>query len=103
MLEEVIKDLTEATDELRKEIEKLTAALSAQAAAPTPKPTKVQTPDTDGPATEDLKSLALKMAREGHKLVMRARLDAYPAKKLEDLTAEQAIDFMAWLQTLGEK
>lgn len=110
MLEETLKDLTEATDELRKEIEKLTAALKAQPAAapqPSPKPAAApqapKAPARDDVATEDLKPLALKLSRAGHKAVIRARLDAYPAKKLDDLTAEQAIDFMEWLKTLGEK
>ena len=106
MLEETLKDLTEATGELRKEIEKLTAALKAQSGATVPTPPATPAadkPQADDTPTEDLKPLALKLSRAGHKAVIRARLDAYPAKKLDDLTAEQAIDFMEWLKTLGEK
>ena len=107
MLEEVIKDLTEATDELRKEIEKLTAALKAQPAAVAPTTPKAKSatpkPQADDAPTEDLKPLALKLSRAGHKAAIRAKLDGYGAKKLDDLTAEQAAEVLDWLKTLGEK
>ena len=103
MLEEVIKDLTEATDELRKEIEKLTAALKAQPGAATPAAPEAPKPHADDAPTEDLKPLALKMSRAGHKAAIRAKLDGYGAKKLDDLTGEQAVEVLGWLKTLGEK
>jgi hypothetical protein len=103
MLEEVIKDLTEATDELRKEIEKLTAALKAQPGAATPAVPEAPKPQADDAPTEDLKPLALKLSRAGHKAAIRDKLDGYGAKKLDDLTAEQAVEVLGWLKTLGEK
>ena len=103
MIEETIKDLTEATDELRKEIEKLTAALKAQPGAATPAAPEAPKPQADDAPTEDLKPLALKLSRAGHKAAIRAKLDGYGAKKLDDLTAEQAAEVLDWLKTLGEK
>jgi hypothetical protein len=103
MLEEVIKDLTEATDELRKEIEKLTAALKAQPATATPAAPAAPKPQADDAPTEDLKPMVLKMSRTGHKAAMRKKMDSYGAIKLDDLTVEQAIDFLAWLKTLEKK
>lgn len=111
MLEEVIKDLTEATDELRREIAQLTAALKAQSGAATPATPKAQTksetpqpkPQADDAPTEDLKPLALNLSRAGHKAAIRAKLDGYGAKKLDDLTAEQAVEVLDWLKTLEKK
>lgn len=110
MLEETLKDLTEATDELRKEIEKLTAALKAQpAAAPQASPKPAAAPQvtkvaaSDDIPTEDIKPLILKMSRAGHRASMREKLDSYGVEKSVDLTAEQAVEFMAWLKTLEEK
>ena len=103
MLEEVIKDLTEATDELRKEIEKLTAALKAHPGAATPAAPEAPKPEADDAPTEDLKPLALKMSRAGHKAAIRDKLDSYGVKKLDDLTSEQAVEVLGWLKTLGEK
>lgn len=106
MLEEVIKDLAEATDELRKEIEKLTAALKAQSGAAVPAPAATPAaakPQADDIPTEDIKPLALRMSRAGHKETMRKKLYRYGVKNVHDLTAEQAQDFLSWLNTLEKK
>lgn len=91
MLEEKIVDLTAA-------VERLVAILSEQGKI-VPKPKS----QADDAPTEDLKPMVLKMSRTGHKVAMRKKMDSYGAIKLDDLTAEQAMDFLAWLKTLEKK
>ena len=121
MLEEKIVDLTAA-------VERLVAILSEQGkivpnkvepkhkpepkVEPKPKPEpkvepkpKPAAPKQQGEEvrTEDLKPILLGLAREGHRLRIRKKLNSYPVKKSDDLTAEQAEDFLSWLNTLEKK
>ena len=110
MIEEALKDLTEATKELRKEIEKLTANLGSAVDAepqaetkPKPKPKakpkaepKVKTDDAkttpdegDDISLEDLHAMVMLKSRAGHQGTIRVFLDGFKVQKLSDLTAEQ--------------
>jgi hypothetical protein len=123
MIEEVLKDLTEATDELRKEIEKLTATLGAAAGAepeakvetkPKPKPKAKPKVDTDDAETtpdgggdeislEDLHAMVMLKSRAGHQSTIRKFLDGFKAKKLSDLTYDQRCDMRGLVEALKDK
>jgi hypothetical protein len=123
MIEEVLKDLTEATDKLRKEIEKLTFAISLGGGSlaaprantkPKAKPKvepKVETDDaettSDGGgkeiSLEDLHAMVMLKSRAGHQSTIREFLDGFKVRKLSDLTYDQRCEMRGLVETLKDK
>lgn len=122
MIEEVLKDLTVATVELRKEIEKLTATLGAAAGAepeakvetkPKPKPKAKPKVDTDDAETtpdegddislEDLHAIVMLKSRAGHQSTIREFLNGFKVRKLSDLTYDQRCDMRGLVEALKDK
>tara|TARA_R100000951_G_scaffold24904_2_gene21135 strand:+ start:2805 stop:3179 length:375 start_codon:yes stop_codon:yes gene_type:complete len=123
MIEDVLKNLAEATDELRKEIEKLTFAISfgggslaapRAKAKPKAKPKvepKVEaddaetTPDRSGDeiSLEDLHAMVMLKSRAGHQSTIREFLDGFNVRKLSDLTYDQRCGMRGLVEALKDK
>lgn len=121
MLEDDLKTLRRAVEDLTRAINESTALLTSASlerasqseqyelerdtieAAPLPPLIAPVDEPTPTLSDADFKALMLKMSREGHKDALRAKLAEHNAEKAGDLKGAARESYIEWLITLAER